>query len=311
MKIMVSGVGSVGGYLTSYLCKYAAAGDSITAVVRGRRREALEQYGLVLHSELLGECVSHPVFVEQPAQAGVQDVIFVCVKNYSLREALTALQPCVDVHTVVVPILNGIDHYAVTRECLPAGHVLDTLIYIFASGNADYSTNQAGKKVRFCLAAWKPEDRPALEKVRGLFAHPGITCVVPEDMEAELWMKFITNCGFNVITAYYGCDIQGIREHPERLAEYRALLDEACAVGRAKGVALPENLAQLQYERVIVKSAPHLTSSMAQDVMAGRRIELDTFGGVLSRLADQLAVPAPVTKRLYEAMKARIQAGSI
>ena len=45
--------------------------------------------------------------------------------------------------------------------------------------------------------------------------------------------------------------------------------------------------------------------------MAGRRIELDTFGGVLSRLADQLAVPAPVTKRLYEAMKARIQAGSI
>ena len=77
MKIMVSGVGSVGGYLTSYLCKYAAAGDSITAVVRGRRREALEQYGLVLHCELLGECVSHPGFVEQPAQAGVQDEIIV------------------------------------------------------------------------------------------------------------------------------------------------------------------------------------------------------------------------------------------
>ena len=306
MKIMVSGVGSVGGYLTSYLCKYAAAGDSITAVVRGRRREALEQYGLVLHSELLGECVSHPGFVEQPAQAGVQDVIFVCVKNYSLREALTALQPCVDVHTVVVPILNGIDHYAVTRECLPAGHVLDTLIYIFASGNADYSTNQSGQMVRLCLAAPVAEEAAALETVQRLFEHAGIACVVPEDMESELWMKFITNCGFNVITAYYACDVQGIKEHPERLQEYKALLEEACAVGRAKGVALPENLAQRQFDRVILKGNLHVTSSMAQDVMAGRRIELDTFGGVLSRLADELKVQVPVTKRIYEAMKTRL-----
>ncbi len=305
MKIMVSGVGSVGGYLTSYLCKYAAAGDSITAVVRGRRREALAQNGLVLHSELLGECVSRPVLVEKPEQAGRQDVIFVCVKNYSLREALAALLPCVDGHTVVVPVLNGIDHYAVTRELLPVGQVLDTLIYIYASGNDDYSVNQAGRKVRLCLAAPDPAAEEALSMVRQLFVYPGITCVVPEDMEAELWMKFITNCGFNVITAYYGCDIQGIKDHPERQAEYRALLDEACAVGRAKGAALPEDLARRQYERVILKSQPQLTSSMAQDVMAGRRIELETFGGTLSRLADALGVPAPVTKRLYEAMKKR------
>ena len=59
-------------------------------------------------------------------------------------------------------------------------------------------------------------------------------------------------------------------------------------MGRAKGVNLPENLAQLQFDRVVLKSNPQVTSSMAQDVMAGRRIELDTFGGVLSRLADEL-----------------------
>ena len=306
MKIMISGIGSVGGYITSFLCKYAAKENTIAAVARGRRREALEKNGLVLHSELLGECVSHPMLVEKPELAGVQDVIFVCVKNYSLLEALDALQSCIDAHTTVVPILNGIDHYAVTRKCLSRGHVLDTLIYIYASGNADYSTNQAGRAVRLCLAAPDPADREELALVSQLFDHPGITCVLPDDMEKELWMKFITNCGFNVITARYACDIQGIKDHPERLKEYRALLDEACMVGKAKGVALPDNLAQVQYDRVILKSQPQLTSSMAQDIMAGRRIELDTFGGVLSRLADELGVAVPVTKRMYAAMQARI-----
>ena len=306
MKIMISGIGSVGGYITSYLCQQEAAGNQITAAARGKRLEALRAGGLVLHSELLGECVSHPDFVAKPAEAGVQDVIFVCVKNYSLQEALRELLPCVAEHTIVVPILNGIDHYAVTRDFLPKGHVLDTLIYIYASGNEDYSTNQVGPKVRLCLAAHTVEDREALSAAAKLFSHPGIHCVLPEDMEAELWQKFITNCGFNVITAYYACNVQGIKDHPERLQEYRALLDEACAVGRAKGVNLPENLAQLQFDRVVLKSNPQVTSSMAQDVMAGRRIELDTFGGVLSRLADEAGVPVPVTKRLYEAMKKRM-----
>ena len=306
MKIMISGIGSVGGYITSYLCQQEAAGNQITAAARGKRLETLRAGGLVLHSELMGECVSHPDFVAKPAEAGVQDVIFVCVKNYSLQEALRELLPCVAEHTIVVPILNGIDHYAVTRKFLSKGHVLDTLIYIYASGNEDYSTNQVGSKVRLCLAAHTAEDHEALAAAAQLFSQPGICCVLPEDMEAELWQKFITNCGFNVITAYYACNVQGIKDHPERLQEYRALLEEACAVGRAKGVNLPENLAQLQFDRVVLKSNPQVTSSMAQDVMAGRRIELDTFGGVLSRLADEAGVSVPVTKRLYETMKKRL-----
>src|SRR5574344_1265591 len=159
MKIMVSGVGSVGGYITSLLCRYKSVDDTITAVVRGRRHEALAADGLVLHSEILGECVAHPRLVTVPETAGVQDLIFVCVKNYSLTEALQALLPCVDANTIVVPIMNGIDHYAVTRSALPQGHVLDALIYIFASGNADYSVNQAGNKVRLCLAAYELADQ--------------------------------------------------------------------------------------------------------------------------------------------------------
>ena len=303
MKVMVSGVGSVGGYITSLLCRYKAEQDTVTAVVRGRRQEALAANGLVLHSEILGECIEHPVLVTDPKVAGIQDVIFVCVKNYSLHEALQALKPCVDEHTIIVPIMNGIDHYEVTRRDLPAGHVVDALIYIFASGNADYSVNQAGNKVRLCLAVYEPGDQAALETVRQLLDHPGMTCVLPADMPAELWSKFITNCGFNVITAYYACDIQGLKDNPVRLQEYRALLDEAYAVGRAEGVDLSENLTQTIYDRVVLRSSPHVTSSMAQDVMAGRRIELETFGGVICRLADKHQVAVPVTKRLYEAMK--------
>ena len=128
MKLMVSGIGGVGGHIAAVLCHYYPG--SVTLIARGERKKALEQRGLVVHSAVLGEQTYHPAVTDCPADVGIQDVIFVCVKTFSLDEALAALRPCVDEHTVVVPVMNGIDHADRTRAALPAGRGHRSACYI-------------------------------------------------------------------------------------------------------------------------------------------------------------------------------------
>ena len=85
MKIMVTGIGGIGGYMASFLCAYY---DDVTLIARRKRKESLIEKGLILHSDFFGEHVAHPKVTDDPSSCGIQDVIFVCVKNYSLPAAL-------------------------------------------------------------------------------------------------------------------------------------------------------------------------------------------------------------------------------
>jgi 2-dehydropantoate 2-reductase len=298
MKILVSGIGGVGGYVAATLCKYQ---PDVTLIARGKRRKALEKNGLVIHSERMGEAVFHPTVLEKPAAAGVQDVVFVCVKNFSLLQALEDLLPCIAEHTLVVPVLNGIDHYEVARDFLPKGLVINALIYITAAYNEDYSITQTGNYARILV------DAPNKEKaqlIASLLNHEGITdCYVPEDMDAEMWTKYITNCAYNTLTARYQCPTRGFLNPPERLQEFRTLLDEACAVAKAKKINIADNLAESIYNRMTHERNLDSTSSMARDVMAHHPIELETFSGYLVRTAHELQVPVPMSERMYKELQ--------
>ena len=93
---MVSGIGGIGGYIASVLCAHES---DVTLVARRKRRQSLEKNGLILHSLLMGERVFHPAVTDTPASAGIQDMIFICTKTFSLVQALecyTVHRPCHD-----------------------------------------------------------------------------------------------------------------------------------------------------------------------------------------------------------------------
>lgn len=298
MKLMVTGIGGVGGYIASVLC---ANHKEVTLIARKKRCHALQEKGLVLHSERMGEKIFHPTVLENPADAGIQDVIFVCVKNFSLLEALTAIQPCIDSHTIIVPILNGIDHYETTCRFLKEGIVINALIYITAAYNEDYSITQTGDYARVLVDAPNKEHAQC---VVSLLNHAGILdCSIPKNMDVEMWTKFITNCAYNTITARYQCTTRGLLNPPERLQEFHTLLEEACFVAEAKNIPIPYDLADSVFDRMTQHRTLDATSSMARDAMAHLPIELETFSGYLVRTAHESEVPVPLSERIYKELK--------
>ena len=126
-KIGVVGLGGVGGYLAGMLTRTEA---EVTVVARGERFRAISEKGIVLHSDLSGESITRPAKVVADAKdLTEQDFLFICVKNYSLEDLLPRLSGAVGEHTIILPVMNGIDPWDRVRKGISLGAVVKCVIY--------------------------------------------------------------------------------------------------------------------------------------------------------------------------------------
>ena len=94
-----------------------------------------------------------------------------------------------------------------------------------------------------------------------------------------------------------------IRADPETLAFFRKLMEEAFAVGRAKGVALDPAYIEERMGFVLNKVEPGMKASMAHDLERGNRLELDWLNGKVRELGRTLEVPTPASDTVFTVLK--------
>jgi 2-dehydropantoate 2-reductase len=121
----------------------------------------------------------------------------------------------------------------------------------------------------------------------------------------ELWMKFMilaTNAG---ITAATRTPIGQLRDDPDIFPLFPAALAEVAALGRASGVAMPEDAVEkgVAWTR---GSPPAMMASMAHDLIRGSRIELPWLSGKVVALGRELGIPTPVHGFLYAVLKPHV-----
>ena len=294
------GLGGVGGYIGSLLaCRF----PQTQLVVRGERGERIRRNGYMLHSDVNGEIPVRPRHVVSSA-AHLKDprIIFICVKNYSLEETCSQLEQAVKPGTVLVPVMNGVSAAEYLKARFPQAIVLDCVIYIIAYLNADDSVTQMDQDCRVNLgvkdADGNAQKQQALRSVYEIMRSAEIPVFLPEDIGAAVWEKFILNCAYNVETAAYGEDIGPLREDPDKAREYSALLAEACAVARAKGIRVADDLQERMYRRFTDVYSYHASSSLQRDLAAGKQTEHAVFSSYILKEARAKGISVPVTKKM-------------
>lgn len=298
-KIAVVGLGGVGGYIGALL---ADTYPHVSFVARGARKKAIDEHGLILHSDYRGERIVHPEkTVESAEDLEIQDYIFICVKNYSLQDACLSMKNCVGDHTVIVPVMNGADPADRVRGYLSHGTVIDSLIYIVAFANADFSVTQQDQFANLHVGIQNASEAQweIILSVSRLLNGAGIDCEADWDIQAEIWKKYILNCAYNVETALYDNTIGQLRSDPKKAAEYEALVEEAYQVALAKGIHVEPKHRDAILHRFYYELADNATSSLQRDVKAGRQTELETFSGYIVKESKRLQIPAPVSERMY------------
>lgn len=302
MKIGIIGIGAVGGFISAMLCK---SKENVYVIGNGKTADLIKENGFVLRSEETGSFVTFPTLVTKDAnEAGIMDIVFVCVKGYSLKAAAKAISPMVDDHTLVVPIINGVNGGSKLYSYLGKGKVAEAVIYIKSKIESDGVINHTSKNTRIVISSNRshPIHKRYLEKVYNVLTKADIMCEVRKDAEAAAWNKYVFNCAFNVTDSYYDVKVKGILEDRMKFETFCNVVKECEEVGRAKGIDLHKDI----YENSInnlKKLSRKSISAMHRDVALGKKFELELFCGDLCRMGRDVGVPTPYTQKAYEKLK--------
>ena len=292
--------GAVGGYFGARL---AAAGHDIVFFARGAHGEALRRDGLKLES-VLGDLHLRQVQVSaDPAQVAPVEIVLFAVKLWDSETAALALKTVIGPAARVITVQNGIDARERLEPILGVGRVVPGLAQIatvIASPEVIHHTS------KFALLRFGHPDRhadPALAAFVAAGQQAGIDMAVSDDIEVDLWTKFVFLSSLAGITATTRLPIGPLRTDPDTRAFFHQLLREVSAVGRANGVALPPDHADKALAFGDATLPPDMKASMAHDLERGNRLELDWLNGKVVERGRALGVPTPAHAAVYAILK--------
>lgn len=234
LKHLIAGTGGVGGSIAAFL---ALAGKDVTCIARGGHLAALREHGLRLHSDLKGEhTLNIPAYTAEEFQ-GKADVIFVCVKGYSVDSITELIKRAAHEGTVVLPILNVYGTGPRIQRLVPGVTVLDGCIYIvgFVSGKGEIT--QMGKIFRLVYGAHKGTNvsRETLKAIQRDMQESGIKAEISPDIQRDTFIKWSFISAMAVTGAYYDVPMGEVQKPGKVRDTFIGLSQESAALGKKTG----------------------------------------------------------------------------
>jgi 2-dehydropantoate 2-reductase len=295
MRIAVYGTGGAGGHFGARLAK---AGQDVVFIARGDHLEAIRKNGLAVETDA-GEILVRPAnATDDPAQAGPVDVVLLGVKTWQVEDAARGMAPMLGPDTFVVPLQNGVEAAGELVGVLGPGRVVGGLCATFSWISAPGRIRSLGQvhSLRFGELDRRPSART--ERLRETFERAGVRATIPPDIHASLWEKFLFVVPFGGVGAVTRVPIGVLRALPETRRLLQRAMEEIHAVGRARGVALPDGAVE-KGMAFLDGLDPSGTTSLHRDITTGRPSELEAWNGAVVRLGREAGVPTPTNEFLY------------
>lgn len=298
MRIAVMGTGGVGGVFGARL---AAAGEDVVFIARGEHLRAIQTDGLRIEAARNPLHIKPARATDSPATVGPVDLVLFAVKMWDTEAAAEQIRPLIGPDTGVISIQNGIDNEDKIAAILGPEHVLGGVAYIFATLAGPGRIEQASP-ARLVVGELDGRQSPRLQAFAAACARAVVDCDIAPEIRQVLWTKFMSNCAGNGITSVTRTPVGPVRDDPDTRELYRRCLVEVAAVGRAKGVDLPEGVVDTLMAG-LDRLPPHLRTSTEQDLARGNRLELDGLNGAVVRLGREMGVETPVNWFIYAVLK--------
>lgn len=300
-KFLIIGTGGVGGSIAGFL---ALAGKNVTCIARGKHLEAIREKGLHLRSDLKGNHYL-PVQVCTAEEYNEQaDVIFVCVKGYSIDSIKEVLERASHKDTLVIPILNVYGTGPRIGQLVPRVTVLDGCIYIvgFVSGAGEIT--QMEKIFRLVFGA-RPEQgvaRERLEEIRDILVNSGIKVDISDDINRDTFIKWSFISAMACTGAYHDVPMGALQHPGEERDTFIGLSQESNEIGRRMGITFPED--PIAYNlKVIDKLDPQSTASMQKDIAKGHESEIQGLLFDMITLGEKMGVDMPTYHKVAKKFK--------
>jgi 2-dehydropantoate 2-reductase len=299
--IAVVGAGAVGCYFGGML---ARAGAKVMLIGRRAHVDAIRRDGLLLRSLDFRDYI--PVGAsEDMAAVGDARLVLFCVKSADTEDAARQMAPRLAADAVVLSLQNGVNNVERIRLHVKAP-VIAGLVYAAAEMPAPGTVRHTGGGSLVIgrlneLRSGDQSGQRLLNEIAALFTGAGISVKISADIAVELWSKLVMNCAYNAISALTRAPYGRMVALPEIRAIMRETVDEVVQVARAKGVRLPGDMVEAAFR--LADAMPTTLSSTAQDILKGKRTEIDHLNGYVVREGEALGIPTPANRTLNALVK--------
>ncbi len=282
-NVIICGLGAVG---LTYAMKFKDKCNLKILV----DKERLEKY-----------CINKPVFngIKQdfsyilPSDEFKADLIIISTKAQGLDSAIQNIRNFVTPNTKIISLLNGISSEKEIKNAYPDAKVLKSYFIGHSAVRVGNSVTQDGV------------GEIVLEKdneVINFFDKLGIDYQIPKNMDYSLWLKFTMNVFSNQTSAILNLTFGEMKNSSQFISFAKKIINEVKQIAQKENVLGIENL-EIDALNALSKMCDEGKTSMLQDILAGRKTEVDIFAGEIIKLGEKYHIPTPYNQVLYDLIK--------
>lgn len=303
-KIIIAGIGGVGGYFGALLARHFETNNTveINFIARGKHLQEIKKNGL-LALKGSDKIIAKPTLAtDNPAEIGVVDFIIVCTKTYDLETIIHQLKPCINKDTCIIPLLNGVNNKNIIKSIIPDSLVVDGCAYIIARLKEPGVIENIGniQQLHFGVDNYENEKLGLLER---LLKEAGIEAFYSTTISKVIWEKFIFLSATATSTSFFNKNIGELVSNTDYCNILIKMIEEVKQLAKAKQIAISNNITE---ETLIkLKNIPATaTTSMHTDFQHNKpQTELESLTGFVINEASKYTIPTPTYKMMYEKLK--------
>lgn len=289
MKIMILGAGAVGGYFGGRL---AASGADVTFLVREGRARQLQD-GLRIKSPCGDAHLAVRTLLPGEA-APPPDIIMLACKAYGLTAAMETIAPHIHEDTVILPVLNGMNHIPLLASRFSEARIWGGVAHIVATLAEDGRVLHMNEVHRLTIGPRGDDGSLMLaEHFVEAGQRAGYDSRLSGDILQDLWDKWVFLASLAAATTLIRAPIGQILEADAGEALLMGLLDEITRIAEAEGHH-PEERTLATARAVLTERGSKLTASMLRDMQAGSPTEGEHVIGDLVRRAAAHGIETPL-----------------
>jgi 2-dehydropantoate 2-reductase len=297
MKIMIVGIGGVGGYVGGKL--KLETDNKITFIARGAQLETIKKSGLKLIDENDESMIQPDTITDNPKNLGTYDLILLCTKSYDLQDALKLIKDNVSNDTVLLPLLNGVSHDKEIQKVFQNAKTLNGCIYILSNVKEPGVVKKYGGVFNLIFGT----DKYPLEEfknIKELFDEAGLRNKLTKDIELETWKKYLLISAYASMTSYYEKPLGFVAN--EKIDELKKVLYEIKSVANAKDIDIKDEVIEKILERI--KTLPYESkTSMQLDYEKAKKTEVEALCGYVIKEADKFGLKVQYMRKYYDKLK--------
>tara|TARA_Y100000746_G_scaffold215000_1_gene208790 strand:+ start:359 stop:1321 length:963 start_codon:yes stop_codon:yes gene_type:complete len=226
------------------------------------------------------------------------DLILICTKSFSTLNASKIAKNLISKNGSCISIQNGIGNENIISSILGFEPVLGGIITHGANKKDSTTINWAGQgEIIIGKMPLTKISNEVIDEITELLNDVGLNASNVQDIRLNLWSKLAINAAVNPLAAICGVK-NGELLNPQLFECASSAMFEVLNVARGVGIEVPNNFEMLDTLTQILNSTKENKCSMLQDIMKGKKTEIDSICGEVIRKAEELGIQTPINSTL-------------